>query len=141
MAQFDEETREVKYLASQARKIIGHNNQTRLSRMIGAKDEPSAYLAAAKEFFRQEMMIGEEVRKIITSLKNSKSTGTDFIDTWTIKKIVDDILPAVTYIINLSLNQSQFPSIWKQAKVVPILKKDTLSLPRTTIQLLFFPSF
>ena len=70
----------------------------------------------------------EEVKKIINGLKNSKSTGTDFIDTWIIKSIVTDVLPAITHIINLSLYQSQFPNIWKQAKVVPLLKSgDTLT--------------
>ena len=65
----------------------------------------------------------EEVLKIIRGLKNSKSTGTDFMDTSVIKLVAEDILPAVTHIINLSLGQSLFPSIWKQAKVVPLLKK------------------
>ena len=40
----------------------------------------------------------EEVSKIIKDLKNSKSTGTDNIDTKIIKLIADAILPAVTHI-------------------------------------------
>ena len=64
-----------------------------------------------------------EVLKVINGLKDSKSTGTDNIDTWVIKLAAQDILPALTHIINLSIQQSIFPSMWKHAKVVPLLKK------------------
>ena len=38
--------------------------------------------------------------------------------------MVDDILPAVTHIINLSIQQAIFHSMYKIAKVIPLLKKD-----------------
>ena len=65
----------------------------------------------------------DEVMKIISNLKNSKSTGTDNISTWVVKLVAKDILPAITHIINLSTSTSQFPHQWKLAKVVPLLKK------------------
>ena len=65
----------------------------------------------------------EEVLKLITGLKNSKSTGVDFIDTWVVKLAAREILPALTHIVNLSISHSEFPSLWKIAKVVPLLKK------------------
>ena len=63
------------------------------------------------------------VREIILGLKNSKSCGVDNIDTYIIKLVIDDILPAVTHIINLSIQQATFPSQYKIAKVIPLLKK------------------
>ena len=70
----------------------------------------------------------DDVLKIISGLKNSKSSGVDYIDTGTIKLVAEEILPAITHIINLSIIQGTFPTIWKQAKVVPLLKKgDPLS--------------
>ena len=70
----------------------------------------------------------DDVMKIISGLKNSKSSGVDYIDTGTIKLVAEEILPAITHIINLSIIQGTFPTIWKQAKVVPLLKKgDPLS--------------
>ena len=70
----------------------------------------------------------DDVLKIISALKNTKSGGLDYIDTMTIKLIAKEILPAVTHIIDLSLSQGSFPTSWKQAKVVPLLKKgDPLS--------------
>ena len=65
----------------------------------------------------------DEVSEIIKGLKNSKSTGTDFISTWIVKLVSKDILPALTHIINLSISKSEFPLLWKLAKVVPLLKK------------------
>ena len=65
----------------------------------------------------------EDVLKIIKALKNSKSTGTNYIDTFIIKLVAQDILAPLTHIINLSISKATFPSLWKHAKVVPLLKK------------------
>ena len=65
----------------------------------------------------------DEVKKVILGLKNSKYCGFDNIDTYVLKLAVDEILPAVTHIINLSLQQCTFPSAWKVAKVIPLFKK------------------
>ena len=78
--------------------------------------------------FKFKPVSPDEVLKIITGLKNSKSSGIDYIDTGTIKLVTKEILPAITHIINISINQGTFPTIWKQAKVIPLLKKgDPLS--------------
>ena len=61
--------------------------------------------------------------KIIKGLKNSKSSGIDFIDTAIVKLVANEILPALTHIINLSISNSIFPTMWKHSKVVPLLKK------------------
>ena len=65
----------------------------------------------------------DEIEKMMSGLKNSKSSGIDLIITWIIKLVAREVLPAVTHIVNLSIMQSKFPSIWKLAKVVPLLKK------------------
>ena len=64
----------------------------------------------------------DQVLKIIYSLKNSSATGVDYIDTRTIKLAAELICPVVTHIINLSIQTSIFPGIWKWAKVIPLLK-------------------
>ena len=66
----------------------------------------------------------DEVRKTIKDLKNSSATGVDYIDTKTIKLVADIITPALTHIINLSIQTSTFPAIWKWAKVIPLLKAE-----------------
>jgi hypothetical protein len=66
----------------------------------------------------------DNIKKIIVELKNSKSCGVDNIDTYILKLMVDEVLPAVTHIVNLSIQQAVFPSLYKFAKVIPLLKKD-----------------
>ena len=50
----------------------------------------------------------DEVKEIIAGLKNTKSTGMDYIDTWVIKLVAAEILPALTHIVNLSISQTEF---------------------------------
>ena len=45
------------------------------------------------------------------------------VDTFVIKLVAQNILAPLTHIINLSISTSTFPSSWKLAKVVPLLKK------------------
>ena len=71
----------------------------------------------------------DEVLKIIGSLSNSAAFGLDEIDTTTLKMVKDEITPAVTHIINLSIKTKVFPEGWKSSKVVPIHKKDNILDP------------
>ena len=72
----------------------------------------------------------EKVEKIIAGLKNSKTAGTDFLDTTAIKMISQDIVPAITHIVNLSIRYSKFPEAWKYAKIIPLHKKDDILNPK-----------
>ena len=73
--------------------------------------------------FHLQAVHPDEVLEIVKNLKNSKSTGLDDIDTGTLKLIIDDVLPALTHIFNLSIINLEFPTLWKFAKVIPLLKK------------------
>ena len=59
----------------------------------------------------------EEVMKVIKSLKNSKSTGIDHIDTFVMKLVATDVVGPLTHIVNMSIAKSTFPTPWKHAKV------------------------
>ena len=74
--------------------------------------------------FSFEAVSPDTVREIISGLKNSKSSGIDNIDTYIIKLIIDEILPAVTHIVNLSIQNAIFPTLYKAAKVIPLHKKN-----------------
>ena len=67
----------------------------------------------------------DEVNKVIQSIKNSTSTGVDWIDNRCLKMAIKELTPAITRIINLSISTSTFPSSYKISKLVPILKKDS----------------
>jgi len=66
-----------------------------------------------------------EILEIIRNLKNTSSSGVDYIDSRTIKLIAEFIAPSLVHIINLSIETSTFHSIWKVAKVVPLLKSSS----------------
>ena len=82
-----------------------------------------------------------EIEKIIVGLKNTKSTGMDYINTWVIKLIVKEILPALTQIVNLSISNQKFPQSWKIAKVVPLLKKGDPLQPKNYRPVSLLPMF
>ena len=83
----------------------------------------------------------DEVLKIIIGLKNSKSTGTDSIDTRIIKLIAGRIVAPLIHVINLSISTSQFPAIWNVAKVVPLLKKGDALNPKNYRPVALLPIF
>ena len=91
------------------------------------KNDPTRHLRKAmknrKCVFKFKPVSPDEVHKIVKNLKNSKSTGLDNIDTRTVKLIIEEILPALTHVINLSIANQEFPRIYKQSKIIPLLKK------------------
>ena len=77
--------------------------------------------------FNIQLVTEKVVLDIITSLNNSTSTGVDFIDTQTIKLVKHEIVAAVTRIINLSIESSTFPSIFKHSQIIPLKKNPSLN--------------
>ena len=73
-------------------------------------------MANRKCTFKLNPVHPDTVDKLISNLRNSGSSGLDYIDTGIIKLAKKEILPAVTHIINLSIKQSRFPSQFKKAK-------------------------
>ena len=67
----------------------------------------------------------QAVEKIIRSSAN-KSCDLDPMPTELVKMALPDLLPLMTNIINKSLTSGTFPSIFKQALVTPLLKKQGL---------------
>ena len=72
----------------------------------------------------------QTVKDVVLNLKNSGSTGLDEINTTIIKMIIDNILPALTQVINLSLTTHSFPENWKLAKIIPLFKKNDPLQPK-----------
>ena len=65
-----------------------------------------------------------KVKKILKSLSNSRSTGIDELDNFSVKLSADFIAQPVHHIITLSIMQNKFPSGWKYSKVLPLHKKE-----------------
>ncbi|KAJ8732167.1 hypothetical protein PYW08_014897 [Mythimna loreyi] len=83
----------------------------------------------------------EEIKKIILSIK-SKAVGCDNISRHMIVSALDQLLPAISHIVNFSLSSRMFPSLWRKAYVRPLPKvsNPTLSSHFRPISILPFLS-
>ena len=68
-------------------------------------------------------IVEEEIKEIVNSLNNKKSSGYDGITNFLLKSIIDEIITPLTHILNQSLTYGKVPLKLKIAKVVPIYKK------------------
>ena len=74
------------------------------------------------ELFYLRPVTCTEVQSIIMSMPFNKSPGLDKINMRVIKDSLPVILGPLTDIINCSLSTSTYPSTWKKAEVIPLLK-------------------
>ena len=116
-----------KEIATTMNKFFSNKVKELKKKIPPRKRDPLTYLKKMMEkrkwTFKLKPVHPDEVKQYILSLKNSKSTSLDTIDTKTIKNVLDEILPALTHIVNLSISHQEFPKIYKTSKVIPLLKK------------------
>lgn len=72
--------------------------------------------------FRLNVTYEAQIKKIIDSLKSSKSKDAFHMDSMLIKKHLNTLTLPITHLINLSITQSCFPDSWKRAVITPIFK-------------------
>ena len=65
----------------------------------------------------------DEISKIISLMKSSKSCGIDNIDSHIIKLAKDDLLPVITHLVNLSIKYKVSPGQWKLSKSFHFIRK------------------
>ena len=65
-----------------------------------------------------------KVKKVLKSLSNSRSTGIDELDNFSVKLAAESISQPIHHIVTLSIMQKKFPESWKYSKVLPLHKKD-----------------
>ena len=69
-----------------------------------------------------------ELRNILKKRKGNRSSGIDFIDGYSIKvaaPLIEDIL---LHLVNLTIDKSKYPQLWKMNKVSPHFKKGDKTL-------------
>ena len=69
------------------------------------------------------------VKKELRQLKSNKATGLDDLPPRLLKECSESISQPLSYIMNLSINCSVVPNLWKSTKVVPIFKSRNHELP------------
>ena len=65
-----------------------------------------------------------KVTKTLKSLSNSRSTGIDELDNYSVKLAADLIAQPIHHLVTLSIMNSKFPQSWKFSKVIPLHKKE-----------------
>ena len=91
--------------------------------------------------FSLSLVHPDEVDEVLSKLSNSSSFGLDMIDTFIIKLIKPEILPALTHIVNLSISTRMFPDFWKKVKIIPLHKKEDLLNPKNYRPVAIVPIF
>ena len=64
-----------------------------------------------------------EVTRVLRGLPNKSSSGLDGIPPIVLKHLPLRIIINLTILFNNAINHSCFPGLWKNAKVLPVLKK------------------
>ena len=113
------------FFSSVGRKTADEASRLALENNI---DTPTTILSSTPpvsspgELFYFRPVTCTEVQNIIVSMPSNKSPGLDKINMRVIKDSLPVILGPLTDIINCSLNTSTYPTAWKKAEVIPLLK-------------------
>ena len=83
----------------------------------------------------------DTVKAILESLNRHKACGPDNISARVIRECADELTVPVTKICKMSLEQGVVPRVWKQANVVPILKKGCKTCPKNYRSVSLLPLF
>lgn len=90
-----------------------------LNQFCKEKNHPS-------DSFRIPTVTVSEVEQLIYKLNSKKSMDTDNLNSLILKMSLPYIVESLTYVYNLSIEKNVFPSVFKNAKIIPIPKsKDT----------------
>jgi hypothetical protein len=80
-------------------------------------------LSQSSEFLSLAHISELDICKALRRLRPSKSVGLYDIPNFVIKGCSEIFVLVLKHIFNLSLTQHYFPTVWKQAAVVPVFKK------------------
>ena len=85
-----------------------------------SKDDSKTHEAMKKNITMEEL-------KAIKQLKKRKSPGPDNISNEMIQHLGNTALQKLLDMFNVSWSQGQVPQCWKEARMIPVLKKDETS--------------
>jgi hypothetical protein len=80
-------------------------------------------LSQSSEFLSLALISELDICKALRRLRSSKSVRLDDIPSFVTKGCSEIFVPVLKHIFNLILTKHYFPTVWKQAAVVPVFKK------------------
>ena len=118
-----------KAIASQMNKFYIDKQKKIVAEIPRVETDPLALLRERMQgrqgHFQFKVVTEENVLKLMKSIKNSTASGVDWIDNRCLKLAAEELAPAITRIINLSVKSGVFPSSYKASKLIPIQKRST----------------
>ncbi len=104
--------------------VMNHHFST-----IGAKlaesfpePNPNNFLPTRPPVFNLTETTPDTVERLVCSLNSTKACGLDGITARLLKDTGNSLVEPLTYVMNLSIRQAKFPSMWKVGLVTPIHK-------------------
>ena len=94
---------------------LHHETTSKISEFVNSKIQTD-------NKFSIPLVTSEFVRKQLNSMNTSKATGTDGFSASILKLASPAIVASITKICNMSLISGNFPSQWKEARVLPLYK-------------------
>ena len=71
-----------------------------------------------------------QVKKILQQLDTKKATGPDDVSPQILKRCASEICAPLTSVFSACLQENTWPSVWKEARVVPVHKRSSRSDPK-----------
>ena len=109
-----------------AQKIEDINASLANSSTSSVPSLPATDITCLKERFTGFKTLSQEQVRLLISKAAGKSCQLDPIPNPIVLKLLDVLLPVITKLINLSFDTSRFAEAWKEALVLPSLKKPGL---------------
>jgi hypothetical protein len=106
-------------------KIEAIRDEIKSKLVLNPVDVETEQMGVENSLTQFETASKEEIKKIINRSSN-KSCELDPIPTWLLKSCLDELLPFLSNIINISLSTGNVPAEFKRSYVKPLLKKPTL---------------
>lgn len=102
---------------------IGSELAKKFGDILQVSAERTIATPAVESTFHFNSISEKFVSEALHQLKANKAVGLDKISARLLKDAASVITPSLTTLFNLSLRLKKFPSLWKDAKVVPLFKK------------------
>lgn len=102
--------------------------KTTLNNHFPALDYDNSNLKGTLQSIFFEDITVQEIRDVISTMPNKKSSGPDGVPISVVKSCLEIIIEPLCYIFNLSIRTSTFPDKWKTASIIPIFKQGSHEL-------------
>ena len=98
------------------------NNPPKIDPIVRLNNYLSKRVIPIEEFKLKPISL-ETLRKHLTKMKGTRSHGTDYIDSYSLKLSAPVIEEVILHLVNLSISSNSYPTQWKYQLVLPFYKK------------------